>query len=352
MIELKRMRLSRLETAWRKLTSENSNISPFHEYEFAEKLLKSYRVPQFWKHIPVLLEKPVFYAFYENDKIILIAPLTRRLSRKGTFYNSFGSRFRIVYEDFIYADSLETEKLELCLDLLRQRLGTIRLYFQMPGTKLYEVLVKTGKQINSEIMCKIDLPEKYDDYYNSLGKHMRQNIRTNTNRLKKDACQTSFSVYYGNEMPDEEYKEFLSLYEQSWYRKNYRSRYQIKNAFNSCDIKYWHPYATTLNSIPSSFLACYRINGEIAAADGGYVDPCQKYIVVHRIAHNIKFQEYDPGHMLHLELVRYMIEKSSIRVFDLSKGDEPYKYQLGAESFYQYGFEISKGDQSMQWKKY
>ncbi len=345
MIKMKQMQLSQLEKAWRKLTSENTNISPFHEYEFAEKLLKAYHIPQSWKHIPVWIEKPVFYAFYEDGEIILIAPLTRRLSRKGTFYNSFGARFRIVYEDFIYADSLETEKLEYCLNVLKNSLGTIRLYFQMPGTKLYDVLVKVGKQINSEIMCKIDLPETYDEYYCSLGKNIRQNIRKNTNRLEKDDCQTSFSVYYGNKMPDEEYKEFLSLYEQSWYRKNSRSRYRMKNAFNSYVVKYCHPYATTLNSIPSSFLACYRINGELAAADGGYVDSLKRYIVVHRIARNIKYQKYIPGHMLHLELIRYMIEKTNIRVFDLSKGDEPYKYQLGAESFYQYGFEISKGEQ-------
>lgn len=342
MIKMKQMRLSQLETAWRELSSENSNISPFHEYEFAEKLMKSYRIPQFWKHIPIWIEKTVFFAFYEDGKIILIAPLTRRLSRKGTFYNSFGARFRIVYEDFIYADSLETEKLEYCLNLLTQKLGTIRLYFQMPGSKLYNVLQKTGKQINSEIMCKIVLPETYDDYYHSLGKNLHKNIRKNINRLKKDACQTSFSVYYGNEMPDEEYKEFISLYEKSWFRKNSRSRYRIKNFFNSYVVKYCHPYATTLNSIPSGFLACYRINGEIAAADGGYVDPQKKYIVVHRITRNIKYQKYIPGHMLHLEIIRYMIEKTDIRVFDLSKGDEPYKFQLGAESFYQYGFEIRK----------
>lgn len=345
MIKMKQMRLSQLETAWRKLTSENTNISPFHEYEFAEKLLKAYHIPQFWKHIPVCIEKPVFYAFYEDGEIILIAPLTRRLSRKGTFYNSFGARFRIVYEDFIYADSLETEKLEFCLNLLKQTLGTIRLYFQMPGTKLYDVLDKAGKQINSEIMCKIDLPETYDEYYHSLGKNMRQNIRTNTNRLEKDACQTSFSVYYGNEMPDEEYEEFLSLYEKSMQRKNGISRFKLKNDINSYIIRSCHPYATTMNSIPSSFCACYRINGEIAAAEGGYVDPRGQYIIVHRVAYNPKFQRYDPGHMMHIELIRYMIEKTNIRVYDLSKGDEPYKYQLGAESFYQYGFEINKGGQ-------
>ena len=67
MIKMKRMRLSRLEKAWRKLTSENTNISPFHEFEFAEKLLKSYRIPQFWRHIPIRIKKPVFYVFYENN---------------------------------------------------------------------------------------------------------------------------------------------------------------------------------------------------------------------------------------------------------------------------------------------
>ena len=336
------MRFSQLKTAWKKLTSENSNISPFHEYEFAEKLLNSYRIPQFRKHIPVWLEKPVFYAFYENGEIILIAPLTRVLSKEDVYYKSFGARFRIVYEDFIYADSLEPEKLASCLALLKQTLGTVRLYFQMPDTKLYDVLAEAGKQIDSEIMCRIDLPETYDGYFHSLGKGMRQNIRTIMNRLEKDACQTSFSVYYGNEMPDEEYEKFLSLYEQSWYRKNGRSRYRIKNAFNSYVIKYRHPYAATLNSIPSSFCICYRINGEIAAAEGGYADPLGRYIVVHRTAYDPRFQRYDPGHMMHFELIRYMIEKTDIRVLDLSKGDEPYKFQLGAKIYYQCGFEIRK----------
>lgn len=345
---MKQMRFSQLEKAWRRLTSENSNISPFHEYEFANKLLKSYRVPQLWKHMPIWLEKPVFYAFFEEGEIILIAPLTRRLSKKGIFYNSFGARFRIVYEDFIYADSLETEKLEACLNMLKQELGTLRLYFQMPGTKLYDVLIKIGKQINSEIMCKIGLPETYDDYYHSLGKCMRQNIRTHNNRLKKDSCQISFSVYYGNEMPDEEYEEFLSLYEKSMQRKKGISRFALKNTINSFIIRSCHPYAVTMNSIPSSFCTCYRINEEIAAAEGGYVDPLKKYIVVHRVAYNPKFQRYDPGNMMHIELIRYLIEKTNIRVFDMSKGDEPYKYQLGAESFYQYGFEIRKGGQHNQ----
>lgn len=341
MIKMERMQLPQLEKSWRKLTSGNTNISPFHEYEFAEKLLKSYRIPQFWKHMPVWIEKPVFYTFYDNGEVILIAPLVRTFSKQGVYYKSFGARFRIVYEDFIYADSLETEKLETCLDLLKQKLGTIRLYFQMPGTKLYNVLVKSGKQINSEIMCKIDLPETYEEYNKALGYRMQRNIRNINNRMQADGCITSLSVYNGNEMPVEEYEQFLSLYEQSLQRKNGSSRFKLKKKINSYIIRSCHPYATTMNTIPSSFCACYRINEEIAAAEGGYVDPCGQYIIVHRVAYNPKFQRYDPGHMMHIELIRYMIEKTNIRVFDLSKGNEPYKYQLGAESFYQYGFEIT-----------
>ena len=344
MVKIKRMHFSQLEKDWKKLTSENTNISPFHEYEFAKKLLKSYWIPQFLHYIPVWKEKPVFYAFYENEKVFLIAPLVLTFSRQGIYYKSFGERFRIVYEDFIYSDSLQIEKLEYCLTMLKNKLGTIQLFFQMPGTKLYDVLKKCGKQINSEIMCKIRLPETYEEYYHSLGGKMRSNICNINNRLKNDGCSTSLSVYYGNEMPDEEYKQFLSLYEQSLQRKNGVSRFKLKKDIVSFIIKFCHPYAITMNSIPSSFCACYKINNEIAAAEGGYVDPLGQYLVVHRVAYNPKFQRYDPGHMMHINIIKYLIEETDFLVFDLSKGDEPYKFRLGADSYYQYGFEIKIGE--------
>lgn len=69
------------------------------------------------------------------------------------------------------------------------------------------------------------------------------------------------------------------------------------------------------------------IDGQLAAFLSGMTDGVR--LVVPRLSINDEYRRYSPGAMLISEAIKMLASQSTIRVLDLSKGEEPYKYQLG-----------------------
>lgn len=336
MITVKKKTFFSLKDIWKILYSDNAVATPFASYEYARILNRAYAFDLYYGGVPC------FFVFYKNGIPIMIAPLVRHLTRGGFKYIGFGSRFGVVSEDFIYGDSLPEDDMEACLRLLLSKVEHICFRYLSDSSLLYRVLrekfssSESGNQIN--VMLK--LPATYEEYIASLSKKMHKNIRMIYNRMKTDNCDFRFEVFRGVEMPESVYKQFLRLYSKSYNLKNSSRNWWRKKSY-PIRVKYLHPHAMAINRIDSSMCGVLFINGEVAAAMGGYLQKNNEYYLIPRITYDKKYSRYSPGVILLLETIKYLIS-NKIPIFDWSRGDEEYKLWLGGQVYYQYAFDATK----------
>lgn len=334
-ITIKEKSFHSLKSIWHGLYSANASAPPYARYEFARILRRAYALELFWGGVPK------FFVFYKDDVPIMIAPLVRHIGKNGYKYLGFGIKFGIVYEDFIYSDSLTEDDMEACLRLLFGKTGHILFKYLSDSSLLYKILQNrfTFPEKGNQINVRLKRPSTYDEYIASLTKNMRQNIHTKYNRLMKDGCDYRFEIFKGADVPKDVYRQFLRLYSISYRRKNSRRSWWRKVLF-PMRVKYLHPHAMAIYGIDSSLFAVLFINEKVAAAVGGYLQKNNSYFLYPRITYDNQFSRYSPGIKCLLETIKYLISKG-VLMLDLSIGDEAYKFSLGGEAYWQYGFKVS-----------
>ena len=175
--------------------------------------------------------------------------------------------------------------------------------------------------------------DDFNAYFKSLSSSVRQNIRTAYNRMAKDGHTFCLDVYRPkiNKLPT---REVIDLY-----CKRHGDRYGVHTSM----LKKWflkhQSFATKIYELAPGAITCLlRIDGKPAAFLSGLGN--DKRLIVPRLSINNEFRRYSPGMVLIAEAIKYLIADTTIRVLDLSQGDEQYKYQLGAVTHYSYVYTI------------
>ena len=170
----------------------------------------------------------------------------------------------------------------------------------------------------------IDFFDGHDEWFNSLSKNVRQNIRTAYNRLEKDGKEIRIEVYHGKQMSHTFMNRLLDIY-----IKRHNERYGVKTSImKSIYLRYLDFSTRALLSNPMAFHVCINISGRIAAFCSGYID--HNSFVVPRLSIDNDFLRYSPGLLLINEMIKKLdTSRSGICVMDLSEGAEKYKLDLG-----------------------
>ena len=123
----------------------------------------------------------------------------------------------------------------------------------------------------------------------------------------------------------------------------YKNRRQTKTETSSKNIRqkykdFCFPLFNIINK-SSSLTRLYVLSydGNPAAFAFGMVDLRNNSFFTPILSCNTDFSLYSPGHVLICEMVRAFIGEG-IEVFDLARGDEPYKYAMGGVNHYNYSF--------------
>lgn len=145
-----------------------------------------------------------------RDAIVLIHTRIR-----GNICHLLGSIENFDYVDCVYG-SISDETLRDALDVFLQYLSVmgikeLSVKFMDEQSKTYRALKllsesKYSFQENDVQNLSIKLDGyTYDDFFSTLGKHVRQNIRTAYNRLNKDGKEISLVFVVGGERKMERY---------------------------------------------------------------------------------------------------------------------------------------------------
>lgn len=188
MISIHKRSLSWLKEDWNRLAYHNPSLNPCQNWDMT-KIICRYYLPYFLSGHG---EVNQFFSFEENGEVIAIAPLSHRLFSKN--YYSIGKSLSIPMRDFIFDERISEEKLEECVLVLLRRLHNIQLLDIPENSKLHAVLLKLGFKPYKEFPYVTIPMEGYDEWYNRLGKHMQQNIRTAYNKLEKNNICVDFQI--------------------------------------------------------------------------------------------------------------------------------------------------------------
>ena len=276
-----------------------------------------------------------YYVVFEQDKPILIAGF--RKYNKDTVI-LLGSRAGYDYCDIIWSnENVFEDGIKLVFaELKRSKIKNIIWKFWEVDSYSFTTIKKLVNvvEINEVKNTRINIGnyDSYDDYWKSLGKHAKQNVRTAYNRLKRENKKIEFKFYDSNTICENNFctklDEFLDLYlvRQSLKYKGGKKLHQLYlSKFN---------YITNSLINDHSIMMEIRIDDELAAFMQGTLNSDWSEYEIPRLAINDKFAFFSPGMILVNEAIKYMMGNTDIKIFNLCRGDEKYKYDMGGENYY------------------
>ena len=162
------------------------------------------------------------------------------------------------------------------------------------------------------VAMRVDLPRSYDDYLMSVGKKQRHEIRRKSRRATEIIGETRLRP--GG--PFDDLDAFFDLHRQSAGEKGDFMSEARERFFRS------------LMAISGSRLDVLESeDGRIVAAAVGFQDADSYYL--YNSAYDPSSAEASPGIVMLSNLIENAIA-NELRWFDFLKGDETYKYRLGA----------------------
>lgn len=275
---------------------------------------------------------------FEDNKIICCAPFRV----KGNLWSVLGGTEAFDYCDFIYFE----EQIDVCEKAFKkiiEYMKTVHFCEKLDWRYLDEKSISACFIENSDII-KVLQKEKfenaiirknydnYEDYFNRLSKHIRQNLRTAYNRISKAGYTVELSVYsqksgsIKTKTGKQLLKECINIY-----IKRQAEQYGHKGRY--WDIKYrCTNYVSRSVNCEEFVLIVLQINNNAAAFMEGYYNPRLNVIEIPRLAINSEFSFFSPGVLLVNETMKY-IYKNNISALDLCRGTERYKTDLGGDIY-------------------
>jgi hypothetical protein len=329
-VEIHCASLASLKDDWIKLYKSNPYLFPYSSYEFALIYNKS-----FYLSINRIWMQRLFYVIKnDNGYVHMIIPLLK----KGNHYYIFGDFCATGYLDFIYPHNAEETLFQQAFETLKKEIGNGVLHLRKINSKskMCSYLTKQYKCLGKSICVNISLPSSYEEYWNSLGKSIRQNIRTSYNRMRRENKRFETVIYINEQVDEETQKNMMEIYhkraeQRSGKRPHWLTRY-IQLHYN--------PVTLSTFSGTDNLNAYMKIDGKMVGFLSGYISNDGKTAVIPRHAIDSEYGVYSIGAVLITEVIAYLLKNTNVRNFDLSRGNEKYKYSLGGQEHYNYSFDI------------
>lgn len=240
--------------------------------------------------------------------------------------------------NFVYNSVLfKPRHLEEILDYLNKSYRNPRFELRNvdSNTLLYKYLIeeKNVTIVNEPDSVGINLPTTYDEYYSSLSKSTRQNIRTAYNRLATDNADYHFVSYMDGQHPSLDVMlKVMYVQRKRNIEKGERSYGKLTDYLCKIAalISLSNPRVSFLKRNKKSFIDILYINGKIASFVGGYIDDQGRYYIPF-LKFNSEFSRYSPGGLIICDSIKTLLadNKQRVKYYDLMTGSEQYKFTYG-----------------------
>lgn len=305
-----------LRKRWKHIVERNPAIMPTQSFEYY-----CYLFLAFYSRLFKVGRWRMTFHYYKNDKEECIIPLIVNHKRKQIRSVSYYGR--LDYDDVISTTN--------SLEFISEAMGKIcQLYpqYRITWKNINEkcIVYTTLKEIAEiqEPCVSIELPTSYEQYYTSLSKHQRQNVRTSYNRLNTDGISFSFQCYDSSK----------ALNKLLW--NKCEKLYTLRHNIDHCVMqRLRNPYHHILVKHPQQKIFILASDNNPIAYMAGLYNEQQKIYYVPRLCINDVYKKYSPGIILVNETIKYLINQGT-SVLDLMEGDELYKIAMGGVVYNNY----------------
>lgn len=312
-----------LKSQWNELLSRSQANRIFSTWEWQSTWWSAYHPGDLW----------VLTITNENGNLVGIAPwFIEHHPQRGRIVRTIGCVEVTDYLDII----IDLEHFDAALAAIASFVSSHHDHFDMidlcniPETSLtYKVLpeklIEQGfnvKLVQQEVCPIIKLPSSWEQYFEILDKKQRHELRRKLRRAEGATESVSWYIVDKKHVLVDEIEQFIHLMASSHTDKaNF-----LKDEQNQTFFRAIVPIIFEKDWLQMSFL---MIDGEPAAAYLNFIygDSVQVYnsgLLPEKYGH------LSPGIVLLAHNIQYAIEHG-YRIFDFLRGNETYKYRMGAE---------------------
>ncbi|MFC1847905.1 GNAT family N-acetyltransferase [Chloroflexota bacterium] len=160
------------------------------------------------------------------------------------------------------------------------------------------------------------LPATWDEYYQSLSRNMRMNMRR-ASRALEEAHGVEIQECTADNL-EEGLNRFFDLHQRRW--RSLGSR----RWFSNPQMRgFYRDIAGRFSQKKWLYLSCLSIDNEVADIQYCFIYNRKFYSVA--VARDTSYSEYSVGRLHHMHTIGDAIERG-LREFDFSRGDEPHKF--------------------------
>ncbi len=211
--------------------------------------------------------------------------------------------------------------------LKSQHVDTLQLDYVRDDSPTY-LYFHTQKNISikqQEVSPFITLPYTWDEYLESLSKKDRHELKRKIKRLE---TQTSYKMCTNLTMP-EDFEAFIRLHRLSDFQKEKFMTEKMKQFF-------WDVIATKKDTWDTHICSMFIDDKEVAAI---MVFTNDKQMLLYNSGFDPEFGYFSVGLLIKAFLVKKAIE-DKVKIYDFLRGNERYKYDLGAKDMPLFGITI------------
>lgn len=322
-----------LKNVWQQFYDGNCCLYPYSSFDYNRIYNGVYKYKTSnW------LAKSKNICYCSNGIVKVIMPL----AIKKNVIRLFAENTSAGHIDFIYDSSVDRYDMDNVFLLLKECYKGFVLRLKNVNEKslvakyILDGCVCDFKVTKKQPCVNIVFYDDYSQYYKGLTKSVRQNLRTAYNKVNKENVELRLECKRGGEIDRSLIKQQLKIYNK---RNSEQRRGKDKGFIGKFKQLYFDPLTLYSLEAKSTWSFSLYLNNELCGFMIGFETNFNS-IVIPRLAIDSKFAKYSPGKLLINEAVKYLIDNSSIRNIDLSRGDEKYKYDMGGSTHWNYSFEL------------
>jgi hypothetical protein len=274
----------------------------------------------------------------------MIIPLHIHKEKTQSIAYIWGEKSQAGHLDFIYDEQIQTEAFLAAMKLISSDIGNLKFVLnRVAEQSKLNALVQTSfptthYSVSKSTCVQIPIVANYNEYLNSLNKQVRQNLRTSFNRLKTDNRSYEVQTYVNQPVPPDILRQLFKMY---WKRLSDKKLFigHYKKFLPVLLRMRLNPTIVALKKLTNVCYSIIYIDKTIAGFTAGFTSRNGK-IILPFLNINSTFSRYSPGGILITETIKFLMENHDYKYFDLSRGDEKYKYTWGGIEHFNFNYEI------------
>lgn len=248
--------------------------------------------------------------------------------------NAYYNHDIFTYERFVELMDFIFEKYEGCMMKLIN-MSQRTLFFSYLQKYIANSTVKVEKYWETACVSVHICNNNADDWFASLSKSARQNIRTSYNRIKTDNKLIEIKHLRGTEIRGDVVRQAMRLQRKRNLEKRSISFGKFTNLI--CAVGGWlsmlNVRTKMLLQSERSYTCVLFIDKQMAAFVAGYLSPDGRFYIPF-LKYNTIFSRYNPGIIIINESIRWLCASDyNLQEYDLLTGEEQYKYSYGGKKY-------------------